>query len=171
VFVLRSVRLTGLIGAAIVVSSLGLAGYGLISQGDDEAPAFAIDPALPRPTLDPAAAEPRDLQRQQDLETVAFALEQYFSEEGEFPTTNGNLQTLCAYDVDAGCVLFASPREALIDPLGETLLNGYWYVSDGQQATVLAITEGEPQADLAACAFYAPDRMDPRVGLCISVPR
>jgi hypothetical protein len=169
--VFRNVRLAGLLGAGIVAFSLGLAGYGLASQGEDETPEFAIDPAAPRPTLDPAAAEPRDLQRQQDLETIAFALEQYFASEGEFPFTAGNVQTLCAYDIDAGCVLFASPEEALVDPLGETLLNGYWYASDGQQASVFAITEGEPQADLAACPFYGPDRLDARVGLCVSVPR
>ena len=168
---LKSVRLTGLVGGLIVVFSLGLAGYGVLSQGDDDVPAFAIDPALPRPTLDPAAAEPRDLQRQQDLETIAFALEQYLASEGELPTTAGNVQTLCAYDVDVGCVLFASREVALIDPLGETLLNGYWYASDGGRASVFAITEGEPQADLLSCAFFVPDRMDPRIGLCVTVPR
>lgn len=167
----RSVRLAGLLGAGIVAFSLGLAGYGLVSQGEDEVPAFAIDPAIPRPTLDPEAAEPRDLQRQQDLETIAFALEQYFASEGEFPTTGGNVQTLCAYEVDAGCVLFASREDALIDPLGETLLNGYWYASDGRRASVFAITEGEQQANLASCSFYGPDWMDPRVGLCVTVPR
>jgi hypothetical protein len=58
----------------------------------------------------------------------------------------------------------------VVDPLGEPLLNGYWYVSDGERATVFALREDGPGEDLASCEFYAQGRIDVRIGLCLDVP-
>ena len=54
------------------------------------------------------------------LEQIAAALEKYYDKKKEYPTTGGNLQTVCTYEeIDAGCKLkdFLDPIPA--DPRGD----------------------------------------------------
>ena len=95
------------------------------------------------PTPQPGAGD-RDLQRLQDLERIRAALEEYYDKEGSYPSTGGNMQTLCAYkDLDIGCKLtkVLDPLPAA-DPLGDPLTNGYWYASDGKSFAVYAQAGG-----------------------------
>jgi hypothetical protein len=104
------------------------------------------------PTPRPGASE-RDAQRRLDLERIRAALEEYYKKKDSYPSTGGNIQTLCAYEkVDAGCKLsdFLDPLPAA-DPLGEPLLNGYWYASDGKSFTVYALQEAPPAPDVPQC--------------------
>lgn len=104
------------------------------------------------PTPQPGAGE-RDLQRQLDLESIRTALEKYREEEGSYPSTSGNIQTLCAYkDLDVGCKLseVLDPLPST-DPLGEPLLNGYWYASDGKSFVVYALQETAPASGVPQC--------------------
>jgi hypothetical protein len=108
------------------------------------------------PTVTPTprlGASERDAQRRLDLERIRAALEEYYKDKGSYPSTGGNTQTLCAYEkLDAGCKLtkFLDPLPAT-DPLGEPLLNGYWYASDGESFTVYALQEAPPGPDVPRC--------------------
>jgi hypothetical protein len=153
---------------------LGVAGALLASL-------VAASYAVPSEDRDPSAARQtstggraaggaeRDEQRLMELEAIAGVLERYRQGTRGLPSTGGNVQTLCAYPEDAGCAVF-EPGDAVVDPLGEPLLNGYWYVSDGERATVFALSETESEPDLASCAFYERGRFDERIGLCETVP-
>jgi len=116
------------------------------------------------PTPQPGGGQ-RDLQRAQDLERIRAALEEYYDKEGSYPSTSGNMQTLCAYqDLDIGCKLtkVLDPLPAA-DPLGDPLLNGYWYASDGKSFAVYAIQETVPAPNVPQCekpeAIKRPDRI------------
>jgi hypothetical protein len=93
----------------------------------------------------PAGSEDeRDAQRQQDVAAIQQALELYRSNEGEYPNTNGNIQTLCVFeDSDAGCDLLDILDPIPQDPLGDPAANGYFYASDGETFTLWATREGE----------------------------
>ena len=118
-------------------------------------PTATPHPLTPTVTPTPqAGGGQRDLQRAQDLERIRAALEQYYEKEGSYPSTGGNIQTLCAYkDLDVGCKLteVLDPLPAT-DPLGSPLQNGYWYTSDGKSFAVYALQEaaagpGAPQCE------------------------
>ncbi len=116
------------------------------------------------PTPQPGGGQ-RDLQRAQDLERIRAALEEYYDKEGSYPSTGGNIQTLCAYkDLDIGCKLtkVLDPLPAA-DPLGDPLLNGYWYASDGKSFAVYAIQETVPAPNVPQCekpeGIKRPDRV------------
>jgi hypothetical protein len=106
----------------------------------------------PRPTfagvVSGTPAE-RDLRRQQDLVLLLGAANELRQRDGEYPTTRGNIQTLCVFkDDDVGCQL-ADPlgRDVPIDPYGEAVENGYWYASDGKTVTIYAALEQDiPEA-------------------------
>ncbi len=116
-------------------------------------PAAAIVPtAVVRPGTNVAAGTPelRDNQRRTDLLLLLNAANAIRADDGDFPTTNGNIQTLCAFvDHDIGCTLedaLGSPPP--VDPLGNPSQNGYWYVSDGDTVRIFAALEGDiPDAD------------------------
>jgi hypothetical protein len=96
-------------------------------------------PGAPSRPGDPNA---RDAQRRDDLIELVAAAGRYKEQNGAFPTTNGNVQSLCAYvDLDQGCLLEQVLSPLPSDPLGEPLKNGYWYSSDGQRATFYAALE------------------------------
>jgi hypothetical protein len=104
------------------------------------------------PTPQPGGGQ-RDLQRAQDLERIRAALEEYYDKEGSYPSTGGNMQTLCAYkDLDIGCKLteVLEPLPAA-DPLGDPLVNGYWYASDGESFVVYSIQETAPAPNVPRC--------------------
>ncbi|MCH8949463.1 MAG: glycosyltransferase family 39 protein, partial [Chloroflexi bacterium] len=101
----------------------------------EERMAAADDPVPPSDLRTPAE---RDEIRRQDLETVRTALDLYAQENGEYPNTRGQVQTLCAYTtLDVGCNLAATP----VDPLGSPIRNGYWYRADGTSYVVIALRE------------------------------
>jgi hypothetical protein len=77
-----------------------------------------------------------------DLEKLRSALLQYEATYGALPDNGGKLQTVCTYDVlDEGCKLgpFLSPIPN--DPIGRNF--GYWYISDGESFTLIALWEGD----------------------------
>jgi hypothetical protein len=107
----------------------------------------------PRPTISGSVGgtpEERDGKRRTDLLVIVNALTQLKERDGQFPSTNNNIQSFCVYkDVDKGCelsdVLGTDPPS---DPLGEAAVNGYWYQSDGETAKVYISLEGEiPEED------------------------
>ncbi len=110
----------------------------------------ATVPAAAATPAGPDSAE-RDQTRIGDLMKTVAALQQYHQQNGEYPSTGGNIQTLCTYqDIDAGCKLkdFLNPIPQ--DPLGSSVINGYWYVSDGQTYTLMAGLES-PAASPSKC--------------------
>jgi hypothetical protein len=133
-------------------------------------PTLTPHPLTPTVTPTPRpGADERDVQRRQDLEQVRAALEEYHKKEGSYPSTGGNMQTLCAYEkLDVGCKLkkVLDPLPAT-DPLGDPLLNGYWYTSDGKSFAVYALQETPPPPDVPQC--QKPDALKeiPRV-YCVS---
>jgi hypothetical protein len=108
----------------------------------------------PSPTIEPAQATAtrealvggaeRDVTRVQDLATIKEALEEYRDENGSFPDTQGNIQTLCAFTgADKGCDLEEVLSPLPEDPLGDPAANGYWYASTATRYTLYAQRESE----------------------------
>ena len=120
-------------------------------------PTATADPAFATETAVAAAGgEGRDATRVQDLQRLVLALGEYRSDEGEYPSTGGNIQTLCAFtDTDAGCALEAYFDELPIDPLGDPGAQGYWYASDGQAFTIYA----QRETDLFPVCDEHPDHL------------
>jgi hypothetical protein len=101
-------------------------------------------------TVSEPGEDQRDVTRQQDLAAIAAALTQYEGDNGSFPTTDGNVQSLCAFENDGGCELSEVLDPIPGDPLGDPGTNGYWYRSDGATYTLWAQREtdqGEECAD------------------------
>jgi hypothetical protein len=139
---------------------------------EDETPTGTATPR-PRPTftgnLQGTAAE-RDAERRNDLLQVLSASNAYREANGEFISTNGNIQTLCAFqDVDAGCALAGfMGGEVPIDPSGEATRNGYWYQSDGRSLRAYAALELEiPDAERCDTNYVD---FRGRIMICIAAP-
>ena len=106
---------------------------------------FAPTPK-PRPTVagptgggNPFA---RDEKRRADLLLLLDAAGRVRARDGSYPSTNGNVQTLCNYkDIDQGCKIqaLAAGGDAVADPAKV----GYWYSSDGKTAKFYASLEGD----------------------------
>jgi hypothetical protein len=111
----------------------------------------------PLPLSSPTAisgsvAETRDQTRISDVAKIAAALEKYRTEEGEYPSTNGNIQSACTYEeFDALCKLGDLLDPVPEDPLGNAVLNGYWYVSDGKTYTLVAAVDLPANATPTKC--------------------
>ena len=126
----------------------------------DAAPTSATPYAAP-PTETPTAApteatgpiaQMRDQRRIDDLAKIASVLEQYRNKEGEYPSTGGNIQTLCTYkEIDAGCKLEDLLSPIPSDPLGDSVKNGYWYSSDGKTFTLIAAVDLSTNATPDKC--------------------
>jgi 4-amino-4-deoxy-L-arabinose transferase-like glycosyltransferase len=129
-------------------------------------------PAEPRPTTaDPAQL---DAQRREDLEEIRVALEAYYDEEEQYPSTLGSFQTLCAYvEADAGCAIEEYIDPIPQDPLGDPIRYGYFYASDGQRFSVFSLLEGPAEPlTVEDCPFYDPNVVDPsEARLCVSGSR
>lgn len=101
----------------------------------------------PRPTIAGNAfgtREERDVKRREDVLILISGFQRIRQDEGEFPSTGGNIQSLCIYkETDQGCklegVIGAAPPA---DPLGDPQ-NGYWYQSDGNTAKVYVSLEAD----------------------------
>ena len=113
-------------------------------------------PPTATPEPEPGGAE-RDATRVEDLETIEQALEEYVQENGNYPDSGGNVQTLCVFpESDIACELEDVLSPIPTDPLGEPLAeNGYWYASDGETFTVYAQRESE---QFETCAQH-PDHL------------
>ncbi|MEX0750527.1 MAG: hypothetical protein WD359_06925 [Dehalococcoidia bacterium] len=128
----------------------------------------------PRPTVGgDAEGTPleRDAARRGALVLLLVAADEYRDENGEYPSTGGNLQTLCVYkDDDVGCDLAETYDGALPeDPAGDPIKNGYWYQSDGETVKIYAALELEI-SDSERCPT---DNVDLRVKqslVCIEGP-
>lgn len=102
----------------------------------------------PRPTFAgvlPGTALDRDGTRRGDLIRLLEAANAYKDANGEYISTDGNIQTLCAFkDIDKGCGYSETlGRDVPADPAGEPVQNGYWYQSDGQSLVLYAALELE----------------------------
>lgn len=109
---------------------------------------------IARPTVNvPAGAagtsEQRDGQRRVDLLVLLDAANKVKAADGSYPTTKGNVQTICAFkELDVGCRFKNTlGKDVPLDPLGDPVKNGYWYSSDGNTVTVYANLESPPPAD------------------------
>ena len=127
----------------------------------------------PRPTVAGVTGTPeeRDLERRNDLILLLGAFNTLRDDEGEYPTTGGNVQTLCAFkELDAGCqvrdVLGEEPPD---DPLGGPIENGYWYSSDGESVRIYASLEGEVPED-QRCETEDANLVDKPNLICIEGP-
>ncbi len=103
----------------------------------------------------------RDAQRLEDLALLQAALSEYRDRFDEYPDTGGSVQTICAYsELDKGCdlkkVLDDEEEGILEDPLGEPLVNGYWYASDGQTYSIWMLREGPGNAGDPVCPEVIP---------------
>lgn len=113
-------------------------------------------PPTDTPTPQPGGAQ-RDVIRQQDLQDLQQALEEYHDEHGEYPNSDGNIQSLCVFEeTDVGCQLRDVLDPLPIDPLGEPASeNGYWYASDGDEYIIYAQREAD---EVPACPEH-PDHL------------
>ncbi len=144
---------------AIIAALLALIAFDLASSGDASPSGDEVATPLPTntpgptptpgpsptptptPTPDPEAAI-RDERRRTDLAALANALGAYYRRYGSFPTTGGNIQTLCVYrDNDQGCKLAEFLDPLPIDPRGDPNTYGYWYQSDGVSFMLYASME------------------------------
>ena len=141
-------------------------------EAEDEIPSGTSTPR-PRATLTgnlQGTAEQRDERRRNDLLRIYGAAQAYRERNGEFLSTGGNIQTLCAFkEVDAGCALgqFLG-GEVPVDPTGEPTRNGYWYQSDGQSMRIYAALEVEIPEDQRCETTYVDFRE--RLMICLSAP-
>jgi hypothetical protein len=106
----------------------------------------------PRPTFAGVlngTPEERDQRRRNDLLILLDALGKHRAAQGSYPTTSGNVQTLCAYqDFDVGCDLAQyTGGEVPLDPLDDPVGAGYWYSSDGQTGRLYASLEVDVPAE------------------------
>jgi hypothetical protein len=106
-------------------------------------PTATARPVRPTPEGVPGTPAERDAIRRADLLVLLSALDRYAADEDEFPSTGGNAQTLCVYrETDGGCALEEYVTGELPhDPVGDPILTGYWYSSNGQRAVVYASLE------------------------------
>jgi hypothetical protein len=109
---------------------------------------FAPTPQ-PRPTIAGTVSgspSDRDSKRRIDLLLLLDAANRIKQRDGSYPSTNGNVQSLCTYkDIDLGCKIqaLAAGGDAVADPAKI----GYWYSSDGQSAKFYASLEGDIPKD------------------------
>lgn len=116
----------------------------------------------------PGTAAERDQTRRNDLLILLGAFEQIRTREGEYPSTNGNLQTLCGFkDLDVGCIVREDlEREPPEDPFGDPVKNGYWYESDGTYVKLYAALE-ESIPDDQICPTDNVDLLEKPYLICV----
>gem|GEM_PF-2851029 len=118
----------------------------------------ATDTPTPGPTAIPGVvAQVRDQTRISDLYAIAVALDQYRSAKGGFPSTDDNVQSACGYkDLAALCKISDYLDPVPSDPIGDVIINGYWYVSDGKKFTLIAGVDSPADGTPATCEqrFY-----------------
>jgi hypothetical protein len=115
----------------------------------------SVAPAeTPLPARTPTLAEQlQDVKRQRDLASVATALDAYATFFGAYPSTGGEMQTLCAQPTDAGCTLSRYSKDL---PLSDGT-QPYRYASDGRTYTLLARVATPPA--VSNCPAGLPDTL------------
>lgn len=141
-------------------------------------PATATPKGL-QPTAAPRATVPagvagtpadRDVARRKGLLTAIGGFLQLKARDGTFPTTDGHIQTLCAYtDLDVGCKLKDVLNQVPADPLGAPLQNGYWYESDGTYVKLYAALE-QDIPDSGKCPTDNVDLKKKANLICVTAP-
>lgn len=188
-----------LLGGLVAIVVLAILVLDLTTGGDTEPPAplgESVETA-PRtrvpfiPTLAPlgaptpgivatgtpstkADALARDAQRLRELALLQTALAEYRDRSDEYPNNDSQIQTMCAYEhLDKGCdlkeVLDKEDEHVLVDPLGDPLLNGYWYVSDGRTYTIWMRREGPANPADPVCPESDPHLKDKGALFCVTV--
>jgi hypothetical protein len=133
-------------------------------------PTTATGPAIVPTTSAPGDPASRDAERRDDLLALAAAASELNEDEGSFPTTGGNVQTLCAYEqLDKGCAFRDVLSPLPLDPLGDPVKNGYWYSSDGESARFYASLEVEG-TDADRCVTSDEELGKKKYVVCIQVP-
>jgi hypothetical protein len=106
-----------------------------------------------------------DQARRDDLAWVALTLEDYFDAHAAYPSTDGEITTLCAQPGDSGCLLWALSPEMFASD-GET---PYYYASDGEEYTLFARIDRPPAQD-ACPAEVPPAFVDAHVHCVVGPP-
>ncbi|HEY7801176.1 MAG TPA: hypothetical protein VIE40_00750 [Dehalococcoidia bacterium] len=104
------------------------------------APAKALPTAIATPAL---ADQLLDARRELDLGTALDAADAYATLFGAYPSTGGQLATLCASPADAGCAIAKYASNLSVSD-GQF---PYWYASDGRSVTLLARVQTAPDQD------------------------
>jgi fumarate reductase subunit C len=121
-----------------------------------------VEAAHVSPTLGPTAmpdlvARARDQTRASDLYKIGVALVQYRTDKGEFPSTDGDIQSGCGYvGLEALCKIKGYLDPIPSDPNGDPITDGYWYVCDGKTFTLIAAVDSPADGTPAMCQqrFY-----------------
>jgi hypothetical protein len=128
--------------------------------------------AIPTPTVAPtatpdaAAAAVRDERRISDINEMASVINEYFDDVGSYPPAQ-NIQSLCTYSFDSGCLL-----KQVRDPLPNDPLPGraYWYHSDGSTFFYVIAEMEAPQPE-SACPDPLPSDFGDRASYyCVRGP-
>ncbi len=114
------------------------------------------------PTATPSSeadALARDAERLRELALLRASLAEYRDRFDKYPSTGGQIQTLCRYEkLDKGCdlkkVLDADEVGILEDPL--SVDKGYWYASDGETYTIWMLREGPANPGDPVCSQIPP---------------
>ncbi len=132
---------------------LALGGPTNATSQNQAQPPEVVETPTPGPTSVPdVVARARDQMRASDLYKIGVALDQYRNDKGEFPSTDGDIQSGCAYpDLDALCKIKDYLDPIPSDPTGDTVDNGYWYVSDGKTFTLIAGVDSPADGTPAMC--------------------
>lgn len=133
--------------------------------------------ATPKPRATPVAggnappgtSDQRDAKRRTDLLVLLDAANKIKVRDGAYPSTKGNIQTVCKYkDADVGCALKSVlPGDIPEDPLGNG--NGYWYQSDGTSVKIYASLENSID-DSQKCQTTDAELVKHDNLLCIGAP-
>ena len=91
----------------------------------------------------PLADQLLDARRELDLGTALDAADAYATLFGAYPSTEGQLATLCASPADAGCAIAKYASNLSVSD-GQF---PYWYASDGRSVTLLARVQTAPDQD------------------------
>jgi hypothetical protein len=134
-----------------LVGALGTPVRGTLVPPTPTPVGFAPTP-VPRPTVPGTVAgtpATRDAVRRNSLLIALDGFQKLKDKNGKYPTTGGNIQTLCAFkDLDAGCKLKdVIPGGAPADPLGDPIQDGFWYQSDGTYVKLYASLEEDIPED------------------------
>jgi hypothetical protein len=114
----------------------------------------------------------RDAQRRGDLIRLLIAANEYREDNDGYPSTGGNLQTVCVFlDDDVGCDLaeYLEGGELPVDPFGDPIENGYWFESNGESVKIYAALELEI-TDEERCPTNNVDLREKPSLICIEGP-
>jgi hypothetical protein len=140
-------------GSFALFSSEGSAEVRVVTPAASETePAATATRAAPTATAAPSYGDVlADTQRLLDLAKVRDALEAYFDDRGQYPSTSGAFSTLCEKPNEPGCQLLSIDR-AVPEGYGD---EPFWYQSDGASYTLFAHVAVAP--DASGC----PDELPP----------